>query len=68
MIPTAIWVNSFGDLKTRSKFHSWLHYGKENNIFVAGNEGRQSVAENTHDGSKMLLQIGTRASSIARRA
>ena len=52
-------VNSFGDFKTApSSIHGCIT-DKENNIFVAGNDDAV-VQKYTHDGSKMLLQIGTK--------
>jgi DNA-binding beta-propeller fold protein YncE len=52
-------VNSFGDFKTApSSIHGCIT-DKENNIYVAGNDDAV-VQKDTHDGSKMLLQIGTK--------
>jgi DNA-binding beta-propeller fold protein YncE len=52
-------VNSFGDFKTApSSIHGCIT-DKENNVFVAGNDDAV-VQKYTHDGSKMLLQIGTK--------
>jgi DNA-binding beta-propeller fold protein YncE len=52
-------VNSFGDFKTApSSIHGCIT-DKENNLYVAGNDDA-IVQKYTHDGSKMLLQIGTR--------
>src|ERR1700704_6298517 len=52
-------VNSFGDFKTApSSIHVCI-VDKENNVFVAGNDDAV-VQKYTHDGSKMLLQIGTK--------
>jgi DNA-binding beta-propeller fold protein YncE len=52
-------VNSFGDFKTApSSIHGCI-VDKENNVFVAGNDDAV-VQKYTHDGSKLLLQIGTK--------
>jgi DNA-binding beta-propeller fold protein YncE len=52
-------VNTFGDFKTApSSIHGCI-VDKDNNIFVAGNDDAV-VQKYTHDGSKMLLQIGTK--------
>jgi hypothetical protein len=52
-------VNSFGDFKIApSSIHGCI-VDKENNLFVAGNDDAV-VQKYTHDGSKLLLTIGTK--------
>ena len=52
-------VNTFGDFKTAPASIHGCIVDKENNIYVAGNDDAV-VQKYTHDGSKMLLQIGTK--------
>ncbi|HTC62292.1 MAG TPA: hypothetical protein VK709_05575, partial [Candidatus Saccharimonadales bacterium] len=52
-------VNTFGDFKTAPASIHGCILDKENNIYVAGNDDAV-VQKYTHDGSKMLLQIGTK--------
>jgi DNA-binding beta-propeller fold protein YncE len=52
-------VNTFGDFKTAPNSIHGCILDKENNIYVAGNDDAV-VQKYTHDGSKMLLQIGTK--------
>jgi DNA-binding beta-propeller fold protein YncE len=52
-------VNSFGDWKVVPKSIHGCFVDKDNNIWVAGNEDA-IVQKYTHDGSKLLLQIGTK--------
>jgi DNA-binding beta-propeller fold protein YncE len=52
-------VNSFGDFKTAPNSIHGCILDKENNVYVAGNDDAV-VQKYTHDGSKMLLQIGTK--------
>src|SRR5579872_1814753 len=52
-------VNTFGDFKTAPASIHGCILDKENNIYVAGNDDAL-VQKYTHDGSKMLLQIGTK--------
>ncbi len=52
-------VNTFGEFKTApSSIHGCV-LDKDNNIYVAGNDDA-IVQKYSHDGSKMLLQIGTK--------
>jgi len=52
-------VNSFGDFKIApSSIHGCI-VDKEHNLFVAGNDDAV-VQKYTHDGSKLLLTIGTK--------
>ena len=52
-------VNSCGDFKTAPNSIHGCIVDKENNLYVAGNDDAV-VQKYTHDGSKMLLQIGTK--------
>ena len=52
-------VNTFGDFKTAPASIHGCIVDKDNNIYVAGNDDAV-VQKYTHDGSKMLLQIGTK--------
>jgi DNA-binding beta-propeller fold protein YncE len=52
-------VNSFGTFKTAPNSPHGCILDKENNIYVAGNIDAV-LQKYTHDGSKMLLQIGTK--------
>jgi hypothetical protein len=52
-------VNSFGDFKTTPNSIHGCIVDKQNNLYVAGNDDAV-VQKYTHDGSKLLLQIGTK--------
>ena len=52
-------VNSFGDFKTAPSYIHGCFVDKENNVWVGGNDDA-IVQKYTHDGSKLLLQIGTK--------
>src|SRR6516225_976765 len=52
-------ANSFGDWKVVPKSIHGCFVDKDNNVWVAGNED-SIVQKYTHDGSKLLLQIGTK--------
>jgi DNA-binding beta-propeller fold protein YncE len=52
-------VNSFGDFKTAPASIHGCTFDKEGNVYVAGNDDAV-VQKYTHDGSKLLLQIGTK--------
>jgi DNA-binding beta-propeller fold protein YncE len=52
-------VNSFGDPKVVPKMLHGCYVDYENNVWIAGS-GDGIVQKYTHDGSKLLLQIGTR--------
>lgn len=57
--PEGNMVNSFGDPDVLPKSLHGCFVDRENNVWVAG-AGDASVQKYTHDGSKLLLQIGTR--------
>jgi DNA-binding beta-propeller fold protein YncE len=52
-------VNSFGNRDTMAKTQHGCYMDKDGNFWTAGNNDG-IVQKYTHDGSKMLLQIGTR--------
>jgi len=54
-------VNSFGDFKTVPDSIHGCFVDKDNNVYVGGNDDAL-VQKFTHDGSKMLLQIGMKGS------
>ena len=59
-------VNTFGDFKTAPASIHGCIFDRENNVYVAGNDDAVVTQKYTHDGSKMLLQIGTKGlASIA---
>jgi len=57
--PAGNMVNSFGDFKTAPASPHGCILDKDNNVYIAGNDDA-IVQKYTHDGSKLLMTIGTK--------